>query len=124
MKIRFEGHEFELGNEIAMHAASQSRAQQMIAQAPVKDRDAIFEAFLTEIVGYWLKTGATVTAAHAHGAAGISINQMVELHNYIGDLIGEPRLQMVAVPANDPQIVDADGDVIPGRPPTALGEGD
>jgi hypothetical protein len=125
MKIRYWGHEFELGNEVALKAAADQRAAEMVAATPEKDRDTIFAAWLSTIISYWLKSGATIAMADHIGAPGISLAQAADMHNFIGSLIGEPPLQIIPdepEPAGPNDVLE--GDQIPGQPPNIITEGD
>lgn len=112
MRIQFWGHEFDLFDEkmrnLAANQAAVDKMQSIAAgglAAMTQEETLInaLEELLTNILSYWLISGATLQIAQLKGCEGITIAQAIEMHNCVGDFVGQKPMEIVALqpPAND-----------------------
>lgn len=103
MRIQFFGHEFDLFDNGARAVACAQYAEQLVhmvvedSAEPVADIMGAFHELLTQLTSYWLMSGATLNAAKAAGATGISMDQALEMHNFIGPLVGQKEMAVEVV---------------------------
>lgn len=112
MRIQFWGHEFDLFDEkmrrLACNQAAVDKMQEMVAKRPhlSTDTDTLitaYETLLTDLLDWWLASGATLQMARAKGCEGITIQQALDMHNFIGSAVGQKPMELAALqpPAND-----------------------
>jgi hypothetical protein len=111
MRIVFWGHEFDLFDEVMRRKAANLAAVEKMHAIATSDVGkehgdkvalvAAFEELLTDLLDYWLCSGATLQSASAVGCEGIAMKQALEQHNHLGDLIGQAPLEILA--ATKPQ---------------------
>lgn len=101
MRIQFFGHEFDLFDEGARKLACVQYAEHLMqsipgdAPEPVEILLLAFHELLTSLTSYWLMSGATLQSAKAAGCAGISMDQALEMHNFLAPLIGQKPMELV-----------------------------
>ncbi len=125
MRIQFHGHEFDLFDEQARKLACVQYAEGLVHLVAANQREpaaVIVKAFhelLTNLTSYWLTSGATLQMAKACGAEGISMDQALEMHNFLAPLIGQRPLEIDTVQRGD--AVGASVGVVPAEAASADG---
>ena len=119
MRIQFWGHEFDLFDaqlrRLASNQAAVDKMHSIVEKAKTEciyeDHEALtnaFEELLTNLLDWWLASGATLQMAKAKGCEGITIQQALEMHNAIGASIGQQPMELAELQPKAPELIVPD----------------
>jgi hypothetical protein len=96
MQVVYDGIAFDPMNDTDVRVSvARKRADQLLASMrDDADPVEVLRTFLTGMISYHIVSAATLTMAAHAGAAGISLRQALDQHNYIGVLLNEGTLEI------------------------------
>lgn len=97
MRVTFSGHDFDLSDSEMLTNVARNHAEQMVLTQKIAVRADIEEVLTTLLAGlvrYHIVSGAVLASTQAIGAVGITLQQALDQHNYIGELIANAPLDL------------------------------
>jgi hypothetical protein len=119
VKIRIAESEIDINDDEQIMAACEALAAADVKRIPTNYHTRALTAFIQNLRYWYAKNGAQLVAATAGGYSGVGIVNARQAHDFIGAMLGEPRLNLEAYEpqAEEPEAGPNDvveGDEVPG----------